>query len=124
MAYAKFTTQETEAILLVHHDHLGLTRKKAAENMKISQARLSEVLKSARLKAPQLFPILTHEQNNVRWAIMEMGQDRQTCAIWWNWSIKKVDNIIAQLRSKGISLTVPKTVRYEPHMDGQVRKRF
>ncbi len=116
--------QEQEAIRLCHHDFVGLSRKHAADIMFISEQRLSNILRSAKKKAPQMFPILTQDQNRVYQGIMESGYDRQALALHPEWSIKKVDAIIAQLRKKGVSLTVPKTVRYEPHMDGQVKRKF
>lgn len=118
------TDQEARAIRLVHHDLMGLTHKDAAKQMDIGVRRLDSILQSARIKAPQLFPILTQNQNIVYKAIMDDGNDRQSIAFHSEWPIKKVDAIIAQLRKKGVSLTVPKTVRYEPHMDGQVKRRF
>lgn len=116
--------QEAEAIRLVHHDFMGLPRSQAAERMDISEQRLSSILQSAKKKAPHLFPILTQNQNVIYKAIVEKGYDRKTMAYYLNQPINKVDAIIAQLRKKGVSLTVPKTVRYEPHMDRQVKRRF
>lgn len=118
------TEREAEAIRLVHHDFMGLSRKETAKLMEISEQRLSSILQSVKIKAPQMFPILTNSQRIIREMIMDDGNDRQAIADRLDWPIKKVDAIIAQLRAKGISLTVPKTVRYEPHMDGQVKRRF
>ena len=120
----KLTDKEAQAIRLVHHDFIGRSRKDAAAYMKITEQRLSQLLCSAKKKAPYLFPILTQNQNIVHVAIVEHGQDRENIAWAFDWPIKKVDNIIAQLRKKGISLTVPKTVRYETHMDNKVVRKF
>ena len=120
----KLSEQETRAIRLVHHDHAGFTRKRTAELMEISEQRLSSILQSARIKAPQLFPILTQNQKKVYDAIMDAGKNREFIAMNSDWPISKVDAIIAQLRKKGVSLTVPKTVRYEPHMDDKVVRKF
>lgn len=117
--------QEAQAIKLVHHDFGGISRRMAAEAMDISEQRLSSILRSAKKKAPQMFPILTENQNIVYMRIVEDGWDRRKIADYYPyWCVRTVDAIIAQLRKKGVSLTVPKTVRYEPHMDNQVRKKF
>ena len=120
----KLSDKEEQAIRLVHHDFIGLTRKAAAAKMNISEQRLSSLLQSVKKKAPQMFPILMQNQVDVRSLVMDSGMDRQRIADYYNWPIKKVDNIIAQLRKKGISLTVPKTVRYEPHMDNKIARKF
>lgn len=116
--------QETQAIRLCHHDFKGWTRKIAADYMGVSEQRLSSILQSAKKKAPQMFPILTQRQLAVYDAMKKYGLNREGVANLLPLPIKKVDAIIAQLRRKGVSLTVPKTVRYEPHMDNQVKQRF
>ncbi len=116
--------QEAQAIRLVHHDFMGLTRKETARQMDISEQRLSSILQSARIKAPQLFPILTPNQYGVYSAFVDDGLNREEIAEFFGWSMGKVDNIIAQLRKKGILLTVPKTVRYKPYMDERIKRKF
>ena len=118
------TLQEEQAIRLVHHNFNGWTRKKAAECMHVSIQRLSTILRNVKKKAPQLFPILTENQYFIYTNIIKCGQDRQSIAYHYHWPISKVDAIIAQLRKKGISLTVPKTVQYKPYMDGKVVRKF
>jgi len=118
------TLQEEQAIRLVHHNFNGWTRKKAAECMHVSIQRLSTILRNAKKKVPGFWPLLTPNQEYVYVEIVDLGYDRQTIARCHKWPISKVDAIMAQLKKKGVSLTVSKTVGYEPYMDDKVVRKF
>ena len=73
------TKKEEMAIRLVHHDFFGMTTKLAALQMGLGQRRVQQLLQSVRLKAPQMFPILTKQQADVRFWITERGYTFERC---------------------------------------------
>ncbi len=56
------TDDEVMAIRMCHHDFGRLPISRAAQAMGITEDELHKLLKRAKIKAPQLFPILTEAQ--------------------------------------------------------------
>lgn len=118
------TKQEAEAIRCTHHSFDHHSKKLAARTMCISVSRLNQILRSAKKKAPQLFPILTYNQVDVLDKLNE-GHTHIEIANKLGLTVKQVDSIVAQLHKLGVAIYHrPKTVRYNPGMDRQVKRRF
>jgi DNA-binding CsgD family transcriptional regulator len=116
---------EEQCLRLCHHDHEGLTQAEAAIQLGCSQQNIADALGRVKLKAPQLFPILTKAEYVVReW--LEEGATVAQIAILMGISKNRIYEIIAQLKNKGVHfLKLPKTVQYDPDMDdNQIKEKF
>ena len=119
------TKQEETAIRLSHHDFVGLTTDKAAEIMGVSQRRVQQLLQSAEQKAPQLFPILTKHQAEIKWLINEAGLTFEQVAEVLKVTPNSVSNTVKVLKEKDVYIERrKKTVQYQDWMDGQVKEKF
>ncbi len=108
-----------------HHDFDGLTTKETAFQLSISESTVCRVLKKLEATNPQLFPILNYRQNLVYMWITKFGRTHDGIAHHMDTSVKAVNQIVAQLKAKGMSFAKPaKTVRYENHMDNNVVRKF
>ncbi len=119
------TEFEEQIIRLIHHDFGCLTQQEAAERLNVSQAQVSRAVSQLKVKAPQLFPILTQQQAVIRDCIAEWGYTHQDVAQLLDISTSTVDSIITAMRTKGISFEKPrKTVRYENWVDKDIKQKF
>lgn len=118
------TQQEQNVIRLCHHEFKGLSRKRAAKELGITESRVGQLLRSTKRKTPQLFPILTYDQNKI-YRLVNQGWTHEKIAHKFNTTVITVNNIVAGLKRKGVVINKrPKTVRYEKWMDKQVVERF
>lgn len=118
------TEQEAEAIRCVHHDFKHLGKWEAAVAMCVSVSRLNQILRSAKKKAPQLFPILNQDQYDV-YQELQLGRTHIEIADATGFTVKQVGSIVAQLHKLDVCVYHrPKTVQYDPSMDSKVRRRF
>jgi len=118
------TAREEHAFRLVHQSFRGLQKQSAANIMNITVGRFNQILRSVRTKAPQLFPILTKRQHQVS-ELLDGGIRRCGIARILGLTLKQVDSTIAQLHKLGVyEYHRPKTVQYEPSMDGKVKRQF
>jgi len=116
--------QEECALRLVHHQFDGLSKPSAAQIMGITVSRLNQILNSVKRKIPQMFPILTSKQYKVSQLLNE-GETHLEIANKMGLSIKQVDNIVGRLHRLGIPVyRRPKTVSYNPGLDGEVVRKF
>lgn len=119
------TEQEVEVIHFCHHDHCGYATSTAAIMMKISQRRVQQLLNSAERKAPQLFPILSTQQNRVKDFINDWGMTFEQIASELKISVHTVDSVVTTLKEKGVFIEKrKKTVPYQNFMDSQVKEKF
>lgn len=125
MTERAITLFEEKVIQLIHHDFAGLTQAEAAERLNVSQAQVSRAVSQLKIKAPQLFPVLTKQQKYVRDCIAEEGFSHLQTAILAGVSKKTVDSIVTTLKAKGISFAKPhKVVPYETYYDEQTIRKF
>lgn len=119
------TQFEEQVIRLCHHDFSGLTQEEAAEQLQCSQGEISRAIGRLKLKAPQLFPILTEQQAFIRDCIIEEGLTHQQIAIFLNISESTVASTVATLKEKGVCFEQPhKTLQYENWMDTPIKHRI
>ncbi len=117
---------EEWAIRLCHHDFAGMTTDTAAGTfMKVSQRRIQQLLRSAEQKAPQLFPILTKHQVEIRWLINDAGLTFEQVAETLRVSVNSVSNTVQLLKVKGVLIERrKKTVQYQNWHDSQIKEKF
>lgn len=118
------TEKEEEVIRLCHHDFQGLTHAEAARKLNVSRQRVESLLKSAKRKAPQMFPILSPLQGQVYKLIIENGSNYDTIATLLHRSKEAIYGAVYQLREKGFNLSRPDLVRYDKNMHSQPKEKF
>ena len=117
------TEQEEQVIRLVHHDFGGLTIDEAAEKMGIRSYTAYTLLASAEKKAPQLFPILTSQQQFIL-AGWKTGASNADIAEVLGVKVRSIVDDITFLRKHKYIYDKPKEIPYAPHMDDQIREKF
>ncbi|HDY88780.1 MAG TPA: HTH domain-containing protein [bacterium] len=119
------TNHEELAYRYCHQDFKGLTTAKAAEKMGVTQRRVQQLLRSAVQKCPQLLPILTKRQTEIRLLINDDGFTSEQIAQLLNISIHTVGSTVSVLKTKGIYLEKRKpTLSYQKWMDNQITEKF
>lgn len=117
------SVEEEQAIRACHHDFDGLTQVEAAKKLGIPQSRLSERLKSAKKKAPQLFPIYTKAQYRVK-QLLDKNSKIEAIAVVLGIGTGRVDDIIESLYAKGYTRPSHKVIQYQEFMDDEVKEKF
>ena len=108
----------------VSGEHEGLTYRMAAIKLGVSLHVVISTLKSLKAECPGLFPILTPKEHLVN-VMRNRGASTPEIARLMGVSERRVQQIGEALNRKGRALLpLPKTVRYEPGMDSQVREKF
>lgn len=117
--------REEQALRLCHHEFEGMTTKLAAKAIGISQRRVQQLLQSIKLKAPQMFPILTKRQTDIRFWITEKGCTLEQTAGILLISRQTVAKTVETLRKKGVCLEKRKpTLQYQNYMDDKMVQKF
>ena len=93
---------EESVYRLCHHDFGGLTTQDAAFLIGMSTRRINQLLESLEQKAPQLFPILTKKQVEIRDYINERGLNYGQIAHILGISINTIADTVTVLKRKGI----------------------
>lgn len=124
MLERKITKQQERAFRLCHHDFEGLTVKEAAKIMDITASAVYGLLAEVKRIAPQLFPILTPQQNAVKRLIVDMGQSYSECADELHYKMSAVVKTMEQLARMGIKPTKTKVISYSSFMDNQIKEIF
>jgi len=121
----KLTHKQERAYRLVSGEFTGLSVKMAAIVMHITPQAVNRLLSRARTTCPQLFPLLTKQEVNVR-DLLAAGSAKAYIADHLQVSLRRVDQIIESVNEKRGSIdTKPvKMVSYQPYMDSQIRKKF
>lgn len=108
-----------------HHDFGGMTQQEVAVELCMSRSTISRILKHIEKKAPQLFPILTPKQKQIRDLICNAGLTHQMIALDLAINEHTVDHIVEQLKKKGVCLpSPPKTKCYQTYMDAEIKQKF
>ena len=98
----------------------GYSVKRVAYDMNVSPRTVSRWLKKYREQHPELPPILTPLQKEIR-DCFESGLTQQEIALYLKRPLKSVHRITAKL---GLIEKKPKTISYNPSMDNKVRQKF
>lgn len=119
------TETEETAYRFCHQDFEGLSKVNAAHAMNISVRRVQQLLASVEHKCPSLSHVLPPQQAKVQSLINDQGCTHEQIAIILEISESAVASTVQALRDKGVFLEKrKKTVRYEDHLDSQVKERF
>ena len=114
---------EVKVLKQCHHDFWGDTQEMAAKILGVSQATISRTLVAVKKKAPQMFPILTLRQAEVR-GYANYGLTWEEIAYIVNRPIEAVTKTVSELKVKGITFGKrPKTIRYQEYMDSQIKHK-
>jgi len=121
----RLTPKQVQAYRLCSGEFDGHTTAEAAVLMNISPQAVNRLLSRARTTCPQLFPLLTKQEVNVR-DLLAAGSTKAYIADHLQVSLRRVDQIIESVNEKRGSIdTKPvKMVSYQPYMDSQIRKKF
>jgi len=111
---------------LCHHDYMGLTIKQAATVLQCSEDKIERTLAEVERVAPQLFPILTTRQVQVRDLVNE-GHTNAQIALILDVSKSAVSNVLHSIRKKGVLPIIyggDAMLSYEDGMDNQIQEKF
>ncbi len=117
--------KQEQAYRLVSGDFDGLPVVEAAKRMGISPQAVNRLLNRAEVACPQLFPLLTKQEVDVKallaigWTNSEIADQLQVC-------LSRVRQIIGAINDKQGTVRLPpvKIVRYQPFMDSQIKEKF
>ncbi len=123
MEKRNLTEFEEIVIRLCHHDFEGLELDIAAAKLCVGSDTVKEALKSAQKKAPQLFPILSKQQQFIL-AGWKSGASHEDIAEVLGVEVRSLERDITFLREHGHIYDKPKEIPYAPHMDDQIREKF
>lgn len=116
------TTNEEQAIRLVHHEFGGKSIKEAAVCMGRSIRAVQRLLCSAKKKAPQMFPILTPRHRAIL-SLYDQRTSRAAITEGLGITLRVLEHEVAFLRKHGFLFD--RTMdQYRPSMDGRVKERF
>lgn len=119
------TEKQIRAYQLVSGEFEGLSTDEAAKRMKITPQAVNRLLKRAEKLCPQLFPLFTKQEAKVK-IMLTKGRSNTDIANQLGVSLSRVSQIIGSVCGKrNYDHTLPvKILRYEPHMDSQIRRKF
>lgn len=120
------TKNEEQIYRLCHQDFGGLATKEAAKKMGIGQRRVQQLLKSLKIKSPQLFPVFTRQQAKVEELLNGWGYTYKQAADKLHITISTVGSIVKTLKAKGVYFGLGKQIlQYKPGMDdGRIKEKF
>lgn len=116
------SSEEERAVRLCHHNHQGISVESAAATMGVTVKEVRRLLRCAKYKAPQLFPILTPQHRAIL-AMYDQGISRDAITEGLSITLPMLVKRVAFLRRHG-HLQDQKMMRYQPHMDSQVKEKF
>ena len=117
------TEQEEDAIRLCHHEFDGRTIDEAARVMGTTIKEVKALLRSAKRKAPQMFPILSPRQRAIV-KLYDKHLSRDTMCVSLGITLASLKKEVEFLRKHGF-LFSRAAERYDPiRHDGQVREKF
>lgn len=114
--------KQEEALILCHHDHMGLSIEAAADTMGVTVKQVKRLLSQAKRAAPQMFPILTPQHRAIL-MMYDQHMSRKTIAAGLDITMNVLARQVEFLRRHGFLFN--RTMKqYRPSMDGQVKERF
>jgi len=124
----QLTKLEIKAYRLCHHVFEGLTVKEAASALCISESKVRQLLKSAKLKASQLFPILTKRQYLIYRLYVDFGQPQSYIAKSLKTTQSNIQKTLNRMKKRGMigldKNRTSKIVGYKPSMDAHIKRKF
>ena len=117
--------KQEQAYRLVSGDFDGLPVVEAAKRMGISSQAVNRLLNRAEVACPQLFPLLTKQEADVK-ALLAIGWTNLQIADQLQVGLSRVRQIIGAINDKQGTVQLPpvKIVRYQPFMDSQIKRKF
>ena len=117
--------KQVRAYRLVSGEFEGLSITDAAKRMGITSQALNRLLSRAKKLCPQLFPILTKQEVDVK-ALLVFGWVNKEIADKLQVSLSRISQIAGSIdRKVGTTYTLPrKMIKYQPYMDSQIRRKF
>jgi len=120
------TKQEEKIYRLCHQDFGGMTTEEAAKKMDIGQRRAQQLLRSLKIKSPQLFPVLTKQQAKIEDLINSCGLTYEQIAKRLRIAVSTIESTVQALKKKGIYFESGREIlQYKPEMDdGKIKRKF
>jgi DNA-binding MarR family transcriptional regulator len=121
-----------EAVLrAVHHEFGALTQGEAAEQLGVSESKISRTLDDLRFRSRKIrairvmFPILTQHQFSVFKCISNQGMSIRETADEMKMSVSAVKDVLGKIKAKGQVLPRPiQYSHYTPAMDSVVSETY
>lgn len=107
---------------MCHHDFGGKSIEDAAIHMDRKPRAVQRLLCNARLKAPQMFPIL-NPQHRAILMMYDQHMSRGAIAVGLGLSLATLEKRVVFLREHGF-LWDRKPDQYRPSMDGSIKAKF
>lgn len=114
--------KQEQVLRLCHHNHRGVSVGSAAATMNLTIKEIKQLLRSVKRLAPQMFPILTPQHR----AILMMYDQRHShkaIIAALDITLPMLKRRVRFLREHGF-LRNRKILRYQPHLDSQVKEKF
>ncbi len=121
----KLTDKQIQAYRLVSGEFEGLSAVDAAKKMSITVQALNRLLSRAEKLCPQLFPLLTKQEADVK-VLIKANRTNDEIADELQVGLSRVSQIIKAIDEKqGTTCSKPvKMLSYESWMDSQIVRRF
>lgn len=123
----KMSKKQIQAYRLVSGEHEGLSTAEAAIKMAISPQAVNRLLKRAEKICPMAFPLLSVQEARMK-TMLTIGHNNYDLANRLGVNLSRVSQIINSLYVKRpgmITQSQPiKMVRYAPHLDNQIKRKF
>lgn len=119
--------KQIQAYNLVSGEHENKSTAEAALEMSISPQAVNRLLKRAKIVCPLIFPILTKQEADVK-LLLASGHNNYDLANKLGVSLGRISQIVNSLYSKrphiASEIQPVKMVRYAPHLDNQIKRKF
>jgi len=122
----KITKRQEQALRLVHHDFIGLSRTEAAKKMNIGISALNKLLAAVKKVLPQFFPLLSKIEMKCYHLYAAEGWSVSEIANHLGKSQTTIYESLVRARSKGMFFSDVKgrVLSYEPSMDNDIKEQF
>lgn len=117
--------KQVQAYQLVSGEFEGLSTDEAAKRMKITPQAINRLLSRANKSCPQLFPILTKQEADVK-TLLAKDHTNADMANQLQVSLGRISQIIGSINEKqGTTCGRPvKIIPYHPYLDSQIVRKF
>ena len=119
------TDKQIQAYRLVSGEFEGLSTDEAAKRMSITPQAVNRLLSRAKKSCPKLFPLLTKQEADVR-ALLDVGWENGDIANKLQVGYSRISQIIRTtcIKRHFAIRSAIRTIRYNPSMDSQIRRKF